>query len=133
MFDYKSGLSIGTYVENFIREISGDTKTDAFTNGYCFHFAAILEKMFDGMIMYDPIDNHFAFLLNSDASLYDASGKIGHFTHILKTPDDIPCYNLVPTCSNYSNKWYVWDSFKTLEPIESNRILEECVYKIRIG
>ena len=47
-----------------------------FTNGLCYQFTCILDKIFVGSIMYNDIDNHFAFLHNG--KLYDI-GMLSRF------------------------------------------------------
>ena len=59
--------------------------------------------------MYNPVKNHFAFLHNKN--IYDITGKIGDESE-LKT------------------SWYFWSVYKILDPAESERIIEQCMYKI---
>lgn len=73
-----------------------------FTNGLCYQFTCILDKIFVGSIMYNDIDNHFAFLHNG--KLYDITGAI----------DD----------TNFEH----WDIYKLREPLNSSRITRSCIF-----
>lgn len=75
-----------------------------FTNGLCYHFASILNNMFIGSIMYNDIDNHFAFLYNN--KLYDITGEIK------------------------KDNFVYWDIYKTKEPLNSGRVTNECIFLI---
>ena len=81
---------------------------DVFTNGYCYHFAAILNDLFDGYVVYNPVLNHFAFLDYESRKIYDITGAIGD-------------------CDD--DGWVAWNSYISFEPIESNRIINQCIYK----
>lgn len=76
---------------------------DCFTCGNCYWFAQILEKRFGGTIVYYPIMNHFAFCKNE--CVYDITGQIE------------------------DKKYYDWEWYKEFEPIESARIIKQCITK----
>lgn len=65
-------------VLNFIRRFTehdrnGDV-SDLFLNGCCYWFARILSDRFHGVIVYDPVRNHFATQIA--ARFYDITGEI---------------------------------------------------------
>ena len=116
--DYKFMFSVdnSSYLEDFINEFRnaiGDEKAkDIFCGGYCYHFACILAGLYHGTIVYNPIDNHFGFTDATTDAIWDITGVIGH----IKDP-----------------KWKTWDIYKLEEPIESQRIIEQCIYKVYVG
>jgi hypothetical protein len=65
--------------------------------------------MFDGIIIYDTIDGHFVV-------------KIGHL-----------CYDIRGKLNNFSpsRSCYYWDSMMQEDPLQYERILSDCVYKIK--
>ena len=80
----KTKCSTTENIEFFIcefRKAFGDEELvkNVFTCGYCYHFAVIMENMFDGYIIYHPIDNHFAFLEKLTGYIFDITGKIGYY------------------------------------------------------
>ena len=97
-------------VIKFIEHFQNLGTIDTFTNGCCYWFAKILEKRFQGTIMYNPIDNHFATLIS--ARLYDITGDISDKIRI----DD---------------SWYEWSEYEKLDPLETNRIYEYCINKTK--
>lgn len=107
----ENGWNIEQFIIDF-RKGSTDEKEMAyfFTHGYCYHFACILAQLFDGEIVYNPVDNHFGFSDAATHCVWDITGAL---------PYDAP--------------WYKWEAYKEIEPIESKRIIEQCVYKIYIG
>lgn len=91
-------------IQNFINNFKKKHKDleYLFTNGLCYHFTSILEKLFIGNIMYNEIDNHFAFLYNG--KLYDITGEIDNVN------------------------FEYWDVYKSQEPLNSSRIIQNCVF-----
>lgn len=96
----------------FINEFSkhGPQVTTCFTSGNCYWFANILYHRFlqeveTADIVYDPLDNHFAVLLNG--CYYDITGEL---------------------CENY--RWTSWHTyrFKT-DPTHAKRIERQCINK----
>lgn len=73
----------------------------AFTEGNCYWFAVILKKMFDGEIIYNPVQNHFALLLNDMA--YDITGEVD------------------PT------GFFPWDWYRRTDRSEYVRIRKQCI------
>ena len=55
--------------------------------------------------MYNPIDNHFATLIEDD--LYDCTGKI-----------------------SLSEEWIGWDNYITYHQIEARRIYRDCIFQV---
>lgn len=111
----KSALSIDQFIKTFKKDFVGDQAllVRHFTNGYCYHFATILNSLFgseDGLngIVYNPVENHFAFY--SGGKFYDITGEI-------------------PQSAN----WYSWDYYKGLEPNDAERVIEQCCYKVYKG
>lgn len=94
-------------IEKFCETFRSKNKNliQIFNQGYCYHFACILHNIFNGKIMYNDIDNHFACLY--DGKLYDIAGEI-NYPH---------------------NDGYVdWEDYQRSEPLNSSRVLNECVY-----
>lgn len=62
-------------VESFINAfISSDTIKNKFLNGYCWHFAHMLQDTFHrGLVCWAAPEDHFVWKDNDDA-LYDANG-----------------------------------------------------------
>ena len=115
-WDYKELFSTidGTYIDKFIKDFRKKFGSDelaeyVFCNGYCYHFACILAHMFRGSIMYNPIDNHFGFGDTETDFVWDITGKIG---------------------SIWDPQWKTWSNYQVKEPIESQRIIEQCIYKV---
>lgn len=105
MFEYK--VNDRSIVEKFCETFRSKNENliQIFNQGYCYHFACILHNIFNGKIMYNDIDNHFACLY--DGKLYDIAGEI-NYPH---------------------NDGYVdWAEYQRIEPLNSSRVLNECVY-----
>lgn len=85
---------------NFINQFHN---LEIFSNGMCYWFAHILSHRFNGRIIYDPIDGHFATLINNN--IYDATGNI----------TSKPCY------------WILWNP---TDAPEDQRIIRDCIYKL---
>lgn len=95
-------------IENFIKQFRnfGPDVVDCFSNGMCFHFATILFTRFEGSIVYDPIDNHFAF--RADGRIYDITGDITDKPH----------------------KWKDWASYIYEDPLHTDHIRRDCIWKV---
>lgn len=89
-------------IEDFIKGF--DEVRDFFLYGYCYWFAVILKKRFNGTIYYMPIKNHFIVRINND--YFDASGKI--------VPDE---------------KVYTWAMYQYKYPTECRVITRDCINK----
>ena len=89
-------------VMNFIKQFA-EVK-DFFLYGYCYWFAMILKKRFGGTIYYMPIKNHFIVRIYN--TYYDANGRV--------IPDE---------------DVYPWGAYKYDNPIESERIIRDCINK----
>lgn len=111
LFSVKDGSYIGDFIEGFRKELGEEKAKDIFCGGYCYHFACILAQLFDGEIVYNPVDNHFGFFDIATLCIWDITG----------------------TLSYDSTPWYKWEVYKTVEPIESQRIIEQCIYKVYVG
>ena len=59
---------------DFIKQFRDLNSTECFNYGMCYWFAFILVHRFGGVIVYQPIDNHFA--ANIDGTFYDINGII---------------------------------------------------------
>lgn len=80
-----------------------------YTNGYCFHFAAMLNIMYPGGdIYYDTVRGHFLYFYQND--WYDVTGPV-----------------TVETCKSFLVKW---SEFEQYDALQYERILRDCVYKI---
>lgn len=78
---------------------------DCFLHGNCYWFAHILAERFKGgVIYYLPIDNHFVCFVGG--KYYDISGEVK---------------------VNYP--YYAWNFYKVIEPLESHRIIRDCIEK----
>ena len=109
---------MATTPEEFIQKFKDDFSKDDeekkllethFTCGYCYHFASVLEGMFryrnhSTDLMYNPIENHFAAKI--DGRMYDITGEI--------------------YCGD---EWVLWADYKKLEPLDSERVIKNCIYK----
>lgn len=94
--------SVKKFITDF-KESKEDALESVFTNGYCYWFAFILHTLFDGEIMYHPIVNHFATEI--EGVLYDITGEID------------------------STGFEKWEEFKTLDELETERIIRYCIRK----
>lgn len=110
IFSVEDGSYIGDFIEGFKKAICDEKKAkDIFCGGYCYHFAYILAGMYRGVIVYYPIDNHFGFADAATQLIWDITGVIGK----VGDPD-----------------WKLWELYKLEEPLESQRIIEQCIYKV---
>ena len=92
-------------VIQFIKCFQNDNTIKTFTEGCCYWFAHILKYRFWGTIMYEPVLNHFATLI--DGHLFDITGEL-----------------------NDKNDWQEWDEFKKIDELETKRIYKYCIYKL---
>ena len=89
----------------FIKHFQNDGTIKAFTNGCCYWFAQILKERFDGVIVYDPTDNHFATMI--DGRIYDITGFL-----------EIP------------GVFIEWREYQLTDPLESSRLYRDCILKL---
>lgn len=89
----------------FIGKFQNEGTIKTFTEGCCYWFAEILKQRFCGLIMYNPIDNHFATLIN--ARLYDITGELER-----------------------TKGWSRWSEYKKRDDLETERINRYCINKI---
>lgn len=102
--------NINNFIEKFRKRFNDEQEIKSvFTNGYCYHFAYLLAGLYEGFISYNPVDNHFGFVESKTNSIWDITGNIGEFDN---------------------NSWRNWEEYKSEEPIESSRIIKQCIYKI---
>jgi len=104
-------ISPEEFIKNFKKDWDEELLENVFMNGNCYHFALILEQMFDGLIIYDYIDGHFFVKIGYD--FYDIRGKLE--------------YPAIP----FFDKCYIWDDLKRIDSLLYERILSDCVYKIK--
>lgn len=91
-------------VIKFIKYFQNEGTIKVFTEGCCYWFAKILSDRFLGLMMYNPIDNHFATIINT--KLYDITGEIP-----------------------WTKDWYEWNKYKELDSLETERIYKYCIDK----
>lgn len=65
---------IGRFIERFRSQGNSEETIRIYTHGSCYHFALILNGLFDGRIMYAPIPGHFLF--EHEKELYDITGRV---------------------------------------------------------
>ena len=103
--------NIELFIKQFKKDFGNAVPIEQFfTGGYCYHFSVILNKLFFGEIFYNPVENHFATYTMNDRfeyGLYDITGKI-----------------------EITQDWAVWEFYKKEDPIEADRIIKQCIYKI---
>lgn len=106
------------FIEQFKKDSKDETVLeDIFTSGYCYHFAILLAHLFGVQdysihLMYNPIDNHFAFLDYVSMHAYDITGDLG------------------PLDKEFFDKgWELWKSYRCKDELETGRIIKQCVYK----
>jgi hypothetical protein len=99
-------------VLDFIEQFNkfGPNVTDCFSNGMCYWFAHILHQRFyyDSQIMYDPVTNHFACLI--DDRVYDITGEVTH-----------------------DGRWDYWSSYQLGDAAHTVRLYRDCIYKVPDG
>lgn len=67
-------VSIEKFINNFKKGFNKEQVEDLFLNGNCYHFALILNQMYDAKIVYDPHTQHF--LSKVDENYYDITGSV---------------------------------------------------------
>lgn len=65
---------VRAFISRFTNNGKSKEVIDAFSYGCCYWFAHILRARFDGDIVYDEIENHFATWING--RIYDITGDI---------------------------------------------------------
>lgn len=97
---------IEQFIENFKKGFDKKYLENVFLNGNCFHFALILEGMFENAeIIYDLDLNHF---------LTDINGKIYDITGRTERPLN----------------WESWETISENEDGEWSELIKDCVYKV---
>lgn len=90
----------------FIRPFQNEGTVKTFTEGQCYWFAYILVNRFLlAEIAYNPVRNHFAARIASE--LYDITGRIENDGH-----------------------WLDWDEYMQAEPLDAERVYENCIVKV---
>lgn len=67
--------SVLNFIHKFTEHDRHGDVSDLFLNGCCYWFAQILRDRFHGVIVYDPVRNHFATQIA--ARFYDITGEVG--------------------------------------------------------
>ena len=91
----------------FIKQFQNQGTIETFTEGCCYWFAIILKKRFVAkhpIIMYNPIDNHFATKIGD--TLYDITGAISF------------------------NEFESWNEFAKEDYLLTRRIIKDCILKV---
>ena len=91
---------------------------DLFERGYCYHFAVILSTIFRGTIMYNPVENHFATKILVETSWYANEEEMKEYLYDITGRLD------------FTDAWVEWDRFREEEPLESEAIIAQCIYKV---
>lgn len=94
-------------VLKFIKQFQNEGTIKTFTESCCYYFAVILSDRFLGNIVYNDIDNHFAF--ERLGAIYDITGKI--------------------TNPNEYIKYKKWASYMEDEPANAKRVRKDCIIK----
>ena len=92
------------FINNF-KERNPKELEDSFLHGNCYWFAKNLADRFNGIIYYDPIENHF--FTKIDNYYYDIRGLI----------------------SPKADKIYPWEGYKIIESLNAQRIEKNCILK----
>ena len=79
---------------------------DEFTNGWSYAFASMLQVKFNGVIYIVP--NFSYFICKIGESYFDVTGNV---------------------TSEYSNHAISWEDYKSINPIESARVIRYCIFK----
>jgi len=112
-------LCVRDFIEKF-KKYSGDEKVleDLFSFGYCYHFSIILKDLFNGCIMYNPVENHFATKIYVETSWYANNDEKEYRLYDITGRLDL------------NDEWVEWTSYEEEEPLGSERIKEQCLYKL---
>lgn len=62
------------FISHFTKGGQWQAVIEAFTSGCCYWFAKVLELRFNGEIVYDQVNNHFAAQI--DHRVYDITGDV---------------------------------------------------------
>lgn len=112
-------LWVRDFIINFKKD-SGDESAvnDLFERGYCYHFSIILENLFNGTVMYNSVDNHFATKIYVETSWYANHEEMEYRLYDITGRIDL------------TDDWVEWEQFCKEEPLEANSIEAQCIYKI---
>ena len=94
--------TILAFINNF-KKSNPQAIEKAFTEGNCYWFAKILEERFGGVILYNPVENHFAWVDENHKGTYDITGQIK------------------------GEGFSPWDFYYEWDPSEDTRIEKQCV------
>lgn len=105
---------------DFIKNFDKPQVIETFTEGCCFWFAHILYHRFgvkesdiqDGWIVYNPVDNHFAYWDRLTMGIYDVTGRLANAVDVI------------------DKTWYLWETYKTRDNLETERIIKYCINKL---
>lgn len=108
----------------FIKQFQNDGTIEVFTQGFCYYFAKILSTRFvyfynEPLIMYNPIDNHFACLILD--KLWDITGELDVTVGTT--------FNRARETSKNVDNWYCWDNYKDFDNKDYERVVRDCIIK----
>ena len=89
----------------FIKHFQNEGTIKTFTNGCCYWFAHILMHRFDGTLMYNPVENHFATKIG--AFLFDITGEV-----------------------KMDENWVMWYEYAARDWRDAERVYYNCMLKI---
>ena len=92
------------FINNFKKGFDKKAIEDCFSFGNCYWFAKILQLRFGGNIYYSPVENHFITRINYNN--YDINGEY--------RPTEF---------------FYEWDNYQRIEPLDSARVIRDCINK----
>ena len=69
--------AIKSFINNFKKGFDESHLVEVFTQGNCYHFAVILNNIFDGHIVHDNVLNHFMFM-DRNYNIYDITGTLNN-------------------------------------------------------
>jgi hypothetical protein len=96
-------ITIEEFISDFKKFGTGKEIEDCFSNGYCYHFAQMLDDRFAlGEVCYIPVSNHFVY--HYAGRIYDITGDCTDKYE----KDDVKLWTL------YANKEYGSSHFKSL-------------------
>lgn len=78
---------------------------ECFSCGCCYWFAYILSKRFvDGYIVYDQVENHYAYYINKLKKVFDITGEVTE-----------------------GYKWEKWDDVTSNDQLLATRLFRDCI------
>jgi len=97
--------NIEQFIEKFKKGFDSECLEEAFTNGNCYHFAVILNRLFGGFVYYSQIQGHFINVV--DGHGYDITGMVE-----------------INEEDKYDSLYAIHNKDKLLH----NRLMDDCVY-----